>query len=148
MTNPDPSLASLSSHSFSIKLISRLTPSHCQLAAISTQMNIVPSVPMRHSSGAGSESADTMMNSHGQPSHRKELFSCRTFPSQERWAILYSSGVGSGTEVSRRSCCLYYRPYRMQCLGIFFLSHHKFNGIELSLDSVLNWSICVFISLT
>lgn len=45
---------------------------------------------MKQPSGAASVSADTMMNSYRQPSHRKELFSCRTFHSQERERPFYT----------------------------------------------------------
>ena len=51
-------------------------------------MNIIPSVPVKQPSDAASVSADTMMNSYRHPSHRKELFSFRTFHNQERGTIL------------------------------------------------------------
>lgn len=64
--------AGLSAHSFSIKPVSRLMPSHRQLAAISPKTDIIPSVPMKQPSDAASVSDDTMMNSYRQTSHRKK----------------------------------------------------------------------------
>ena len=49
-------------------------PSHRQLAAISPQTNIIPSIAMKQPSDAASMSADTMMNSYRQPSHGKNSF--------------------------------------------------------------------------
>lgn len=83
-------------------------------------MNIIPSVPVKQPSDAASVSADTMMNSYRHPSHRKELFSFRTFHSQERGTILYTGRARSDTELSRWSCCHYSR----QCImsGCFWVS--------------------------
>lgn len=106
-------LAGLSAHSFSIKPVSHLMPSHCQLAPISPQMNIIPSVPMKQPSDAASVSADTMMNSYRQPPHRKELFCFKMFHNQEKGTILYTSSARSDTEFPLWSCCHYYRQYTM-----------------------------------
>ncbi len=72
-------------------------PSQRQLAAISPQMSIILSVPAKQPSDAASVSADTMMNSYRHPSHRKELFSFRTFHSKEGGTILYTSEARSDT---------------------------------------------------
>lgn len=52
----------------------RLMPSQHQLAAISPEMKIIPSILAKQPSDAASVSADTMMNSWKHPSHEKEAF--------------------------------------------------------------------------
>lgn len=66
-------LAAQTAHIFSVKPAKHLMPSYHQLATISPSMNIIPSIPVKRPSDPASVSADTMMNSWKNPSHRKEV---------------------------------------------------------------------------
>lgn len=66
-------LVALAAHLFSVNPVMQLMPSHHQLAAISPEMKIIPSIPAKQPSDAASVSADTMMNSWKHSSHEKEV---------------------------------------------------------------------------